>query len=82
MKKNILDAKNEMVDVEINPGIENSISKNVYGLHRGKNDLYKPPNRESLFPSTVQYKKIFPSHGKMKELQKNVKQTPQLAPVA
>ena len=52
------------------PRVSNTISENVYSLHRGINDLYKSPNRESLFPTTEQYKNEFPAMEKMKELQK------------
>ena len=59
MKKNVLATKNEMVDGEINLGREKLISTNVHGHCRRENGLYKPPNCESLFPATVQYKNRF-----------------------
>ena len=61
MKKNVLATKNEMVDGEINLGREKSISENVYGLCMSKGDLYKPPNRGSLFQTIEKYKNVFPA---------------------
>ena len=51
----------------INPGRENEIPENVYGPYRGRNDLYKPPNHESLLPNHYATQKRISSHGKMKE---------------
>ena len=59
MKKSILGTKNEMVDGKINHGRETLILEHVYGLCRRKNDLYKPPNRGSLYQTNEQYKNKF-----------------------
>ena len=61
----------------INPGRANSISKNVYRPYGGKNDLYKPPNCESLLPIHCATQKWISSRGKMKEnAEKHEKNTP------
>ena len=69
-----------MVNREVNPGRENSSSANVLGHYRSENDICKPPNHESLFPATMQYKNRFPAMEKIRKLQKNVKENAKLAP--
>ena len=57
MKENVLATKNENEDGEINLGREIQFQKTFMG----KNDQYKPQNRESLFPATEQHKNGFPA---------------------
>ena len=60
VSKTVGNQKNEMVNGESTMGEKFYFIK-VYGNYRGRNDLYKPPNSESLFPSTVQYTNEFPT---------------------
>ena len=64
MKKNVLETKNEIIEGEIDPGREKSISVNVDGNYERKNNLYKPPKCDSLHTFTVQYKNGFPTMGR------------------
>ena len=63
----------------INLGRENSISENVYGPYRSRNDLYKPPNRESILPIHCATQKRISIHERIKE---NVEKLEENAPTS
>ena len=56
---------------EIQPWESKFDFRNVYGLHKGKNDVFKPLICGSLLLSTMQHQKRITQPSKMRKLQKN-----------